>query len=160
MKKRFAALLLCLLISAPQPVRALDLEVVTADGYSDMDFGILESGSESSSARNSTMRQVRLIVTNPTGRPYTISQLIPENPKNELGMPCPVDAMTYYVTILRGEGTVRVPNRAPVEQGEKEIFISRIQGDAAEILITYELRVPQGQSAGKYRTLFSYRLKS
>lgn len=161
--KIFAAAIFMILIlsqAVSAPCFALDLEVIPTDGYTDLDFGTLGGQPGDIEARNSVMRQVRLVVSNPTGRPYIISQIVQDNPKNETGAPFPIEAITYYATLLQGEGTIRISNRASLGHGEREIFISSMRGEAAEILITYEITEPAMQSAGQYHSLFSYRLKS
>ncbi len=137
---------------------ALDLQTMVVNGDSAVDFGNVKSLEENGDpAHDSSVRQVRLVVTSDLGRPYTIRQNVDEEPVNEAGTQVPAEAIRFTVEVEDGQGLVRTSDHEPLTAGMQEIYVSDDNEPRTVLLITYDFLVPAGQKAGRYHGMVTYR---
>jgi hypothetical protein len=160
----FAAMCLCAWLIASAGLvcaQANLMEVSTVEGENAIDFGVLDSvPSESAYGNTADLRQVRLVVPNGIGQTFIISQTLQTEPRNQKGTRCPYNAIEFYVTLVSGNGSVRVVNRTGLQPGEQDLFISDPTGDPVTLLITYNLLMPEYQQAGRYYSTINYKIKT
>ena len=135
------------------------LDVETIEGIQDLDFGSVESYSpDGEPSSESVSRQILLMVRTDLQKPYRVTQILERKAVNENLNAIKPEAIQYTTVLRQGDGLLRAPSRRNLELGEQEIFLSNGTGDAAEILIQYDLSVPPAEQAGYYRTSIRYRL--
>ncbi len=138
---------------------AVDLQVVFVEGGTAIDFGDLRSLDQNGDPSNDVeISQVRLIVTSTAGQSYIVTQTVNGDTVNQSGASLPPDAIRFRVQIENGGGLVRTPDMSPLGVGAQEIYFSDSLGQDASLLITYEIRVPGGQRAGRYYNTVNYRV--
>jgi hypothetical protein len=137
----------------------VDLQVAFVSGGTAIDFGDLRSLDQTGSPVSDVeISQVRLSVRNTSGQTYILTQTVNGETVNQQGATLPPDAIRFRVQIESGGGLVRTPDMAPLGGGESEIYFSDATGQDVVLLITYEIRVPGGQKAGRYRNTIHYRV--
>jgi hypothetical protein len=94
------------------------------------------------------------------GQTYIISQTLQTEPRNQKGTRFPYGAIKFYVTLVSGNGAVRVVNRTDLQPGEQDLFYSDASGDPVTLLITYDLMMPEYQQAGRYYSTINYKIKT
>jgi len=159
---RYAAAAAILWAGVPSLAQAeLTLQVTPVQDVRDVDFGQARSlGPQGEPEGSTVVRQVRLIVTSTSGRPYQIFQRVNEPWRSVAGEALPLESIRFYAARASTGGSIQVPNPTPLAVGEQELFLSDVAGSSDELLVTYAIQVPPGQRAGDYRTTMTYRVVS
>jgi hypothetical protein len=139
----------------------IHLVVTMADGNNSLDFGQIKSlQPDGSPVRAMTSKEMVLTIRTDLNQRYIVSQIANTLPTGSGGSVCPSEAMRYTVRIKNGSGEIRTPSRSVLRQGTEDVFISGLDGSAAEIVILYELAVPAGQKAGYYNSSITYKVST
>lgn len=151
------------LIPGPRAWASVTLQVIPVEGGNqfDLDFGTARSlGLNGEPEADVVVRQLRIIVTSTSSAQYQIFQGVDGSWVNLEEEPLILGAVRFFISGVKTDGIVRFPNPAPLSLGEQEIFLSNASGGSEEFLVTYTVRVPVGQRAGRYRTRLTFRVVS
>ncbi len=136
----------------------LDLEATVVTGETAIDFGNVRSlDSRGEPLSDTSVRQVRLVITSDLQRPYVISQILQDSPLNSNGTAIEPEALRFRVIVENGSGIVRTSDLEPLRPGMQEIYLSSDNEAQTVLLITYNLTPAPGQKAGRYQGTISYR---
>jgi len=102
--------------------------------------------------------EVVLEVKSNIARRYQVVQEIQSDLVNAEGKQIPDRFFTFYTEGAASKGTVRDARPAEVKKGSTVLFISDARGSSDTFKIIYELKFPEGVSAGDYGSTVTYSL--
>jgi len=150
-------------LAVAAPARCeVTLQVTPVEGAElrDLDFGDAQSIRLSGEApSNTVIRRVKLTINSNSSGRYQIFQQVNSPWINTLGTELPLPAVKFFVSESTPQGDVRFPSPTPLILGEQDLYISPSGGNR-ELLVTYTVQVPTGQTAGTYHTTITYRVVS
>ncbi len=162
MRTVWAAALIAVVLGWGGAARAeVTLQVTPVQGGAalEVDFGTTRSlGPEGQEETETVIRQVRLSITSSSGHVYQVFQRVNGPWVGPDGKTIPLESVEFLLAETKTSGTNRFPSPAPMSMGDQEIFLSDPTGTSEDLLITYTVKLPPGQRAGRYRTTLSYRV--
>lgn len=99
--------------------------------------------------------EVLIEVETNLGRPYQVVQVMPSRLVNQEGDIIPDEYFLMKVEDGESGGTIRLPSKTPVREGQTVLFTSNQKGDGDRFKIIYELTIPPDLPGGRYFTRVS-----
>ena len=106
------------------------------------------------------LNEVLIEVKSNLGRPYQVTQNVLSELVNSNGDKIPAKYFSLQALPVgnTNKGSLRVPNKVPVEKGSQLLFISDANGSADKFKVIYELICPADLRAGNYSSRITYTL--
>ena len=95
--------------------------------------------------------EVTLSVTTDRGVQYHVLQTVYQSLTNEFGNTIPAGAFIQF-SPSNPLGNLRTQLETPISMGQKQIFTSNAAGASDEFVLVFNVRVPENQPGGVYRT--------
>ncbi len=99
--------------------------------------------------------EVTISVTSTLASQYTLYQTIYQPLTNESGNTIPQDAFIVF-SPSSSLGTLRTQLETPVAMGQVPVYTSNAAGDSDEFVLVYNIKVPENQPGGMYRTQITF----
>ncbi len=143
----FAVALFCL--SATEAFASFIFEVSPRRGGQSIHF---DSTREGDLLKN---EEVTLSVDTDEAVQYRITQTLFQPLTNEYGQTIPQDAF-FVFSPSNPIGSLRTKLESPVSMGQFPIYTSGSAGESDEFVLVYNVRLPEGQQGGVYRTQITF----
>jgi hypothetical protein len=153
-KHGYAILIFLSLFLVPKDAYAIfDLSVSPRNGGQDIRF---EASSSGKLLRN---EEATVAVTTDREKQYLITQTVYQPLTNEFGDMIPQGAF-FTFSPSSPLGSLRVDTETPVTMGQFPIYTSNAAGDSDSFILVFNVRVPENQPGGVYRTRVTFMASS
>ena len=99
--------------------------------------------------------EVTMTVTTDRATQYRILQTVYQPFTNEMGNTLPAGAFVAF-SPSKPLGTLRTQLETPVSMGQTQLYTSNNGGSSDEFVLVYNVRVPENQPGGIYRTQLTF----
>ncbi len=138
---------------------AFSLDVAPARGGQSIRFAAedVAASNEQLMGSSSLFRneEVTLTIDTDEAVPYRILQTVFQPLTNEIGQTIPADAFIMF-SPSSPLGSLRTSLETPVHMGQIPIYTSNNSGEEDSFVLVYNIRLPENQPGGVYRTQITY----
>jgi hypothetical protein len=99
--------------------------------------------------------EVAFTITSTEGTQYNVYQTMYQPLTNEMGNVIPPGAFILF-SPSNPSGTLRTQQESPLSMGQTPIYTSNAGGESDQFVLVYNVRVPENQPGGTYRTTITY----